>query len=171
MSNTDVVVGTQGWQSRRSDLDVVAAGGVDFARRLESFAHAKDEATKALSQLRLGNDIIAMREDAQRKQQEALDVKIAAESYAAKVRREADEYATAIRKEADEHRQRGRDALDVATSHAEEAKQSAMKDRAAAKSALAAAKQTAAEAVELKQRHEQKVQFLQSRLAEIRGES
>jgi hypothetical protein len=167
--NTDPV-GTQGAQNRRSDIDIAALGGAEFAKRLEGLAKAKDEARKAFEQLQLGSDIVAMRDDVQRKLQMASDAKAAADAYSVQVKREADNYAAKVRREADDHRARSRIALKAACDAAEEAKQNALDDQAAAKRTLAAAKQTAAEAAELKQGYELKVAKIQSAIAAAREE-
>jgi uncharacterized protein YicC (UPF0701 family) len=79
------------------------------------------------------------------------------------------QYAALVRKDIDDHRNRGRNALKLAYDAAEEAKQSALNDRAAAKQHLAAAKQSAAEAAELKQRYERKVAKIQLAIDEARA--
>jgi hypothetical protein len=165
MSRNADPVGTQG-QKPQTDIDIAMLGGDDFTARLASLAVAKEEAAKALQRLKLGTDIVAMRDDAQRKLQVAEDTKAAADSYAARVRKEADDYFAATTKDIDDHSTRRRRALKAACDAAEEAKQNAVDDHAAAKSARAAAKQSAAEAADLKQLYERKVAKLKAGLAD-----
>jgi hypothetical protein len=126
--------GTQGaGKGPPRDLDIALEGGPDFFSRLKMIAAAKDEAAQAYARLKIGNDVIAARADAEeqlRRAEEQLrraeETKAAADEYSERARKEADGYVTVVRQDADKYAARLREETDVAKSHAEEAKQCAL---------------------------------------------
>jgi hypothetical protein len=86
-------LGTQGRHKPISDLDLAELGGDNFFERLKVLAKVKEDAAKALAALKLGEDIVALHQNA----------KADADAYSAKVRREADDYVTVVRQDADNY--------------------------------------------------------------------
>ena len=161
--NKDYPIGTQGRSnnSPHADIDLAVLGGAEFAARLQQLANAKGEAAEALKLLRLGNDVIAARDEAQANLRAAQLAKVDAE----KMRKEAADYAATTRANADAYATNTRAAAEAAHAAAEEAKRDTAAARSKATRALAAAKQTEAEWVEKKRRLDGKIEKLKSVLA------
>ena len=136
-------------------------GGAEFAARLQQLANAKGEAAEALKLLRLGNDVVAARDEAQANLRAAQQAKANAE----KMRKEAADYAATTRAAADNYASVTRAAAEAAHAAAEEARRDTAAARSKATKALAAAKQTEAEWVAKKQRLDGKIEKLKTALA------
>ena len=117
--NKDYPIGTQGRSnnSPHADIDLAVLGGAEFAARLQQSANAKGEAAEALKLLRLGNDVIAARDEAQANLRAAQLAKVDAE----KMRKEAADYAATTRANADAYATNTRAAAEAAHAAAEEA--------------------------------------------------
>jgi hypothetical protein len=171
-------IGTQGaMKGPPRDLDVALEGGPDFTNRLKTLAAAKDEAAQAYARLKIGSDVIAAREDAERTlrlaenaKADADAAKADADAYSAKVRREADDYGAAVRQDADKYAARLREEIDVAKSHAEEAKQCALTAQAHANQNKAEAEKLIAENIDKQRALDARTAKFKSGLLELRRE-
>jgi colicin import membrane protein len=154
-------IGTQGRSSGSTDIDLAVLGGAEFAARITALGNANGEAAEALKQLRLGNDVVAARDEAQANLRAAQQAKADAE----KMRKEAADYAATTRAAADDYASVTRAAAEAAQAAAEQAKRDTAAARSKAIKALAAAKQTEAEWVEKKRRLDGKIEKLKTALA------
>ncbi len=85
--------GTQGLDRKTNDLDIAFGGGADFMARLKALLEAKDAADLSLSQLNLGNDVMAALGAAQLQKQQATELREQAAKVLANASKDA---ATAI---------------------------------------------------------------------------
>jgi DNA repair exonuclease SbcCD ATPase subunit len=159
------------------ELDVALEGGPDFINRLKTLAAAKDEAAQAYARLKIGNDVLAAREDAEeqlRRAEEQLrraeETKTAADEYSEKARKEADAYVTVVRRDAETYAARLHEEIDVAKSHAEEAKLSALTAQAHANQNKAEAEKLIAENIDKQQALDARTAKFKSGLLELKRE-
>ena len=171
-------IGTQGAaKGPPRDLDVAPEGGPDFFSRLKMIAAAKDEAAQAYARLKIGNDVIAARADAEeqlRRAEEQLrraeETKAAADEYSERARKEADGYVTVVRQDADKYPARLREEIDVAKAQVEETKQRALTEQAEVKQNKAELERLIAENTEKQRALDAKTAKFKSGLLELKRE-
>src|SRR5262245_37973020 len=142
-------IGTQGIGHNApalTDADRAARGGLEYQTRLDALTKAKDRAEKALEQLALGKDAVAMHAEAKTHRDQARSAEAAANDHATRVREEADAYAASVRREADEYAARVRAHADAVHLEAITAKREAENIKTDAATSLAAAQQMIADA-------------------------
>ena len=161
-------IGTQGRHKPISDLDLAELGGDDFFERLKVLAKAKDDLAKALAELKLGENVVALHEDAERTLRVAENAKADAEAYSAKVRREADDYATGARQDADHYAARLREEIDAAKAEVEEAKRCTLTVQAEVKQSKTEAERLIAEYTDKHRRHDAKTAKFKSAMLELK---
>ena len=163
-------LGTQGRHKPISDLDLAELGGDNFFERLKVLAKVKEDAANALAALKLGEDIVALHQNAERTLRAAENAKADADAYSAKVRREADDYGAAVRQEADKYAARLREEIDVAKAQVEEAKQCALTVQAEVKQNKADLERLIAENTEKQRALDAKTAKFKNGLLELKRE-
>jgi hypothetical protein len=159
-------IGMQGRHKPISDLDLAELGGDNFFERLKVLAKVKEDAAKALAELKLGEDIVALHQNAERTLRAAENAKADADAYSAKVRREADDYVTVVRQDADNYAAE----IDAAKAQVEEAKQCALAAEAEVKQNKAELERLIAENIEKQRALDAKTAKFKSGLLELKRE-